>query len=58
MLIHHFRTHFSVMELLLTLQNYQLLPRSYLVKSVMAWWKFDLRFLFGCRGIQGRTPGK
>lgn len=46
------------MELLLTLQNYQLLPRSYLVKSVIAWWKFDFRFLFGCRGIQERTPGK
>lgn len=50
--------HWNVMELLLTLQNYPLLPSSYLVKSVTAWWKFDLRFVFGCRGIQGRTPGK
>lgn len=58
MLIHRFRTHWSVMELLLTLQNYPLPPCSYLVKSVTAWWKFDLRFVFGCRGIQGRTPGK
>lgn len=33
-----------VMNLLLTLQNYQLLLHSCLVKSLISWWKFDLRF--------------
>lgn len=47
-----------VLKLLLTLQNYQLLRHSYLVRSLISWWKFALRFWFGCQGIQGRTPVK
>ena len=33
-----------VLKLLLTLQNYQLLLHSYLVRSLISWWKFALRF--------------